>query len=118
MHFCKSSAVILALACWLTFSGIVSAVADATKDLLIDDFESDHYQGWVFTGNAFGTSPASGTLANQMPVSGYRGSRLVNTFHQGDGSVGTATSPTFTIEREHIAFLIGGGADIDQVGIE
>jgi fructan beta-fructosidase len=33
----------------------------------------------------------------------------VNSYHGGDGSIGTLTSPTFRIERDYINFLIGGG---------
>ncbi|QEG00387.1 Levanase precursor [Stieleria maiorica] len=91
--------------------------ADA-DDVLIDDFESGTYDGWSITGEAFGQHPAQGGLADQMAVSGFRGERLVNTFHRGDATVGTATSPPFTIERSHLAFLIGGGSDQATVGIE
>ncbi|MEZ6108565.1 MAG: hypothetical protein R3B96_21390 [Pirellulaceae bacterium] len=87
-------------------------------DLLIADFESDSYAPWNITGDAFGPSPALGALDNQMAVSGYRGNRLINTFFGGDESTGTATSPEFTIERSHIAFLIGGGPHQDTLGIQ
>ncbi|MCA9136819.1 MAG: glycoside hydrolase family 32 protein [Planctomycetales bacterium] len=90
----------------------------AADDLVIDDFESGTYQGWTITGQAFGDRPADGTLPNQMQVSGFRGKRLVNTYLGGDASVGTATSPLFTIQRSHLAFLIGGGPDPETVGIE
>ena len=90
----------------------------ATSDLVIEDFENDSYADWTITGEAFGTAPAKGTLPNQMRVAGYRGERLVNSFFGGDQSVGTATSPPFVIERPHIAFLIGGGAHEDLLGIE
>lgn len=88
------------------------------EDLLIEDFEGDSYGKWTVTGEAFGTAPAKGTLPNQMKVTGFRGKRLVNTFFGGDKSIGTATSPVFTIERSHIAFLIGGGAHKDTLGLQ
>ena len=37
------------------------------------------------------------------------GERLVNSFHGGDRSVGTLTSPEFKIERKFITFYVGGG---------
>ncbi len=83
--------------------------ARATDDLVFADFESADYGGWTARGSAFGSGPAAGTLAKQMPVSGFRGQRLVNSYHGGDTSTGTLTSPEFTIERKYIAFLIGGG---------
>jgi fructan beta-fructosidase len=94
------------------------AVPASAEDLLIDDFESRSYDGWTITGEAFGETPAQGTLAKQMPVSGFRGEQLINTFRGGDGSVGTATSEPFAIERRYLAFLIGGGGNEDEVGIE
>lgn len=59
---------------------------------------------------AFAAGPAQGTASGQNPVSGYAGKGLVNTFHpSGDAAVGTLTSPEFTIQRNHLQFLIGGG---------
>ena len=77
--------------------------------LLFEDFEKNTYSGWTVTGDAFGPGPAQGTLSNQMPVSGYRGSYLVNTFYDGDGSIGSLTSRKFKLEYSYINFLIGGG---------
>lgn len=98
------------------FAAVLSAAAG--DDLVIEDFESGTYDGWTVSGEAFADSPAPGTLPNQMAVSGFRGRFLVNTFHGGDRSVGSATSSEFVIERPHIAFLIGGGPHQDEVGIE
>lgn len=44
-----------------------------------------------------------------MTVEGFHGKGLVNSFHGGDRSTGTLTSPEFRIERNYISFLIGGG---------
>lgn len=77
--------------------------------ILIDDFESGDYAGWTVMGNAFGSAPATGTLSGQQKVTGYTGKYLVNTFLGGDASVGMLVSDTFTIERNYITFLIGGG---------
>src|SRR6185295_18314864 len=78
-------------------------------DALIADFEGKDYGAWTATGTAFGAGPARGTLPNQMPVSGFLGKGLVNSYHGGDASVGTLTSPAFTIDHKAINFLIGGG---------
>ncbi len=78
-------------------------------DILIADFEGDDYGAWKATGEAFGRGPTRGTLPNQMPVTGYRGRGLVNSYHHGDDSTGTLTSPDITIRRRRINFLIGGG---------
>lgn len=78
-------------------------------DVLLADFEGADYAGWVATGTAFGDRPAAGTLPGQMPVTGFRGKGLVNSFRGGDGSTGTLTSPEFAVERKYVSFLIGGG---------
>ncbi len=76
---------------------------------LLADFEGDDYAGWQTTGTAFGPAPARGTLPNQQPVEGFRGRGLVNTYLGGDAAQGTLTSPEFTLDRDHLSFLIGGG---------
>jgi sucrose-6-phosphate hydrolase SacC (GH32 family) len=96
------------------FAGIVLVCAAAPvradqPDIVYADFEGDTYGDWKTTGTAFGTGPARGTLPNQMPVSGYLGKGLVNSYLGGDGATGTLTSPLFRMERKYIAFRIGGG---------
>ena len=81
----------------------------AGDDLLIADFEGGDYGAWTVTGSAFGSAPARGTLPNQMPVSGFHGKGLVNSYAGGDASVGTLTSAPFVLERRALNFLIGGG---------
>lgn len=80
-----------------------------STDLLVADFEASTYEGWRTTGTAFGPGPAKGTLPGQMQVSGYSGDRLVNSFFEGDRSVGTLTSPPIRLQRDYLSFLIGGG---------
>jgi fructan beta-fructosidase len=86
-----------------------AAGAERRRDIVYADFESPTYGDWKTEGTAFGDGPAEGTLPHQMPVTGYRGRRLVNSFHGGDAATGTLTSPMFVIERRYISFLIGGG---------
>ncbi|MCA9053145.1 MAG: hypothetical protein KDA75_04875, partial [Planctomycetaceae bacterium] len=88
---------------------VLCSTACAADDLLIADFESETYNGWQVDGEAFGPGPALGTLPGQMPVSGYEGERLVNSFFHGDRTIGTLTSPPFKVERNFINFLVGGG---------
>ena len=78
-------------------------------DLLLNDFEGSDYGGWKAEGQAFGTGPAKGAFSGQMEVAGFLGKGLVNTFIGGDGPTGKLTSPVFTIERDYLTFLIGGG---------
>lgn len=89
--------------------GLAQDVLAQRADRVIADFEGTNYGDWKVTGTAFGNAPAHGTLPNQMPVDGFQGSGLVNSFNGGDASTGTLTSPPFKIERRYIKFLVGGG---------
>ena len=75
------------------------------------DFEGATYgTGWTTTGDFVGTGPVAGTVGDQQQVSGYLGQKLVNTFLNHDLSMGTITSPTFTISSDYIDMLVGGGS--------
>ena len=74
------------------------------------DFEGDDYAGWTVEGEAFGAGPAAGTLANQSPVSAFKGRRLVNSYLGGDDRLqGRLVSPEFRVARPFIGMLVGGG---------
>ena len=100
---CAEIAVFLAFVC------VAIEVFGQRPDILIADFEGDDYGDWKVEGEAFGTRPARGTLPNQMKVSGFLGNGLVNSYYNGDKSVGVLKSPEFIIQRKYINFLIGGG---------
>lgn len=92
---------------------VVSAMCvplNGADEKLFEDFESEMYDGWEKTGDAFGPGPAQGTLPNQNPVSGYDGTGLVNSFSGGDETTGSLLSPVFVIEQPFISFKIGGGS--------
>ncbi|MDP7286352.1 MAG: glycoside hydrolase family 32 protein [Phycisphaerae bacterium] len=103
---------ILSLAVLLSVVFVMSTPAIAAdKDIVIADFEGKAYpEGWKAEGKAFGKGPAKGGLGGQMHVSGFEGKGLVNSFLGGDKPTGKLTSSEFTIERDYIKFLIGGGA--------
>lgn len=100
----------------LVFTASVLSCAPlwAADDVLIADFEGETYGAWQVEGLAFGPGPARGTLPNQMQVGGFEGKGLVNSFFNGDGTTGKLISPTFTIQRKFINFLIGGGMNATQ----
>ncbi len=103
----KKPETILVLAALLELSLVVAQAQRA--DILVADFEGTNYGAWKVTGTAFGNGPAHGTLPNQMPVDGFQGQGLVNSYNGGDDSTGTLTSPPFKIERHYLQFLVGGG---------
>ncbi|MDR3638521.1 MAG: glycoside hydrolase family 32 protein [Isosphaeraceae bacterium] len=98
-----------AIAALVLFTLATAAWAAGRDDIVIADFEGKDFGAWQATGTAFGQGPARGTLPGQMTVEGFQGQGLVNSFHGGDDSTGTLTSPPFRIERRAINFLIGGG---------
>ena len=88
---------------------LAAPVEGGDGDVIIATFEGEDYGAWAVEGTAFGKGPAKGTLPGQMDVSGFIGKGLVNSFNGGDGATGKLTSPVFKIERNYVAFLIGGG---------
>jgi fructan beta-fructosidase len=80
------------------------------------DFEQG-LDGWQIEGEAFSASPARGALPMQSVIIGYQGEYLINSFYQGDKTVGKITSPAFKIEKDYINFLIGGGYHPDTTAI-
>ena len=102
----KSLPLLQAYASWT--GGKPLAEAAQRPDILFEDFEHG-YGKWKVEGEAFGKEPAHGTLPNQQPVSGFLGQGLVNSFLRGDDTTGRLVSQPFTIERQFIRFLVGGG---------
>ncbi|MGI5366492.1 GH32 C-terminal domain-containing protein [Streptomyces iakyrus] len=90
--------------------GTVLERGPVPEGTVIGDFEGGSYGDWTKTGDAFGTAPATGTLPGQQQVTGWLGDGLANSFLNGDSTTGTLTSPEFTIDKDYIDFLVGGGA--------
>lgn len=60
---------------------------------------------------------APGTAKGQQMVSGYQGEKLINTFYpDGDAQVGRISSPEFSIDKNYLHFLVGGGKT-ESVGV-
>ena len=81
------------------------------SDIDMAGFEDAAFaEGWTSTGDAFET-PTKGTAKGQTVVEKYLGKGLVNSFtsEKGDGAMGTLTSPEFTVDRDFIALMVGGG---------
>ena len=72
------------------------------------DFNGTDFTGWTVSGDAFGTGPGQGGTPGQ-PVAGYLGAGLVSSYVDGDWRTGALTSAPFTMTKNCINFLIGGG---------
>src|SRR5665213_482110 len=99
----------------VTFVLMSAGTSLFAQDIVLSDFEESNYAWlpggvWSVTGTCFGTGPAHGALSGQGAVTGYLGGGLANSYNGGDASTGTLLSPTFTIQRNYIKFLIGGGS--------
>ena len=92
---------------------VLTSCQNQEPDLMIEDFESVSFANWTVEGDAFGETPAQGSLSGEQLVTGFQGSYLANSFHNGDDSRGILTSKPFRIERDFINFLIGGGMSED-----
>jgi fructan beta-fructosidase len=103
-----------ALAVFVLF---VTAPASA-DDVVLADFEGKTYGDWTVEGTAFGPAPAAGALPRQMHVSGYEGEQLVNSYYDADDSTGAITSPEFALTHDYLTFLIGGGDQEAELGVE
>jgi len=98
----------------------------AKPNIVVCRFDQPTYGKWKVTGTAFGTGPIARAdiPAYQGNVGGV-GPRVVNshasapghTVAEKDSATGTLTSPPFIIQRKFITFYIGGGSNINQVGL-
>lgn len=89
---------------------------DPPQGEVLEDFERDSYAPWTVVNSGegdqpgpFGTSPATGAVPGQSPVTGFAGAKLLNSFRGGDSPVGTATSPAFEIDEPYVNLMVGGG---------
>jgi uncharacterized protein (DUF608 family) len=96
---------------WLRLdcSAEAAPVATARPAVVFADFEGETYGAWQAEGEAFGAGPARGPGAANQKLGGFQGKGLVNSFRGSDKPKGKLLSPAFTIERNWIALLVGGG---------
>jgi uncharacterized protein (DUF608 family) len=99
---------------------------EARPDIVVDDFEHADYGAWKVEGVAFGVGPvARENVPDYQGDLGGVGRRVVNSHASAPGGnvvekdrqTGKLTSPPFTIERRYLTFYIGGGKNIEEVGL-
>ena len=96
-------------------------------DRLLFDFEAGNYDGWTVKGTAFGKQPATvGTVPKYQGKLKAKGQGFVNShasakgeLNERDDQKGKLTSPEFTVDRDYLNFLVGGGnnAKLVHVGL-
>ena len=84
---------------------------ESQPDILFEDFESGSYDNWRIEGEAFHTAPPHARdIYRERPVENWRGRFIADSLHNSsDEYTGALRSTPFTIERNSIQFLIGGG---------
>lgn len=96
-------------------------------DILFEDFERNEWAPWSAEGTAFGAGPRRiDEIAGYQGDLNGRGEFVVNTHEtrsgedvrEADVHLGVLTGPEFTVERDFIHFLIGGGSDREKLGLE
>ena len=77
---------------------------------LYQGFEATTYEGWTTTGTAFGDGPAQPATSRPRAASADTSAPAWRTASTATtAATGTLTSPTFTITRPYLNFLVGGG---------
>jgi transposase-like protein len=97
--------------------------ADTT--ITFESFDGDSYQGWTVEGDAFTDKPSPNGDGFLEGHGTARGAGFANTHFRfpGENSVdadkrqGRLLSEPFTIERDYIHFLIGGGNHAGKTGL-
>jgi fructan beta-fructosidase len=95
-------------------AGLMFVVAFSCKgrqDIVLENFETDSYKEWIAKGNAFGDYPVltPAETLNDWGNRNYEGNFMLTSYINGDRGTGGITSPEFTISRNYINFLVGGG---------
>jgi hypothetical protein len=80
-------------------------------------FESDRWAPWTAQGDAWlarpGPKPGCGAMVN-----GWRGQGYAHSVgYCSDRPQGTLRSPSFVVRGEALSFLVGGGSDVERVGV-
>lgn len=95
-------------------------------DITVEDFQHAGYGEWKVEGTAFGAGPVRRQdVPTYQGDLGGPGDRVVNTHaaapandvNTRDAQIGTLTSPPFPVQRRFLTFWIGGGSNVDEVGL-
>ena len=109
-----------------TYAEVQLPAAKTRPDVVVEDFQHADYGRWKVEGTAFGKGPIlRADIPSYQGDLGGVGNRVVNshasapggTIEEKDAQTGALTSPPFTIERKYLMFDIGGGGNVEEVGL-
>ena len=79
-------------------------------ETIFEDFESGVYTNWTVTGDAFPTPRNRKNVYYPLSVNGFNGNYFAFSFGDThDEKQGKLSSSLFTIKKDYIKFLVGGG---------
>lgn len=78
-------------------------------DLNLMPQKSRFLPSWTVEGTAFGSGPVDASTQSRLEIVNASSNRLISSEIDGDAPQGTLSSPNFSIDRDFIAFRIGGG---------
>jgi fructan beta-fructosidase len=78
-------------------------------DLTIGHIGSTNFGDWTAAGTAFNSGPAASDQFARLGIENARDNQVISSGIDGDGPMGTLTSPEFKIVRKYISFLVSGG---------
>lgn len=80
------------------------------NETIFEDFESGVYTNWTVTGEAFSTPGDRKNVYYPLSSNGFNGNYFAFSFSDThDEKIGKLTSSLFTISKDYVKFLIGGG---------
>ncbi|MCM8528703.1 MAG: discoidin domain-containing protein, partial [Lentisphaeraceae bacterium] len=83
-----------------------------TENILLGDFESGTYNGWIATSGAFGHKPASeATLPEGAKIEGISGKYAASSIFYREDAKGSIRTPLFEVKHKLICMLAAGGKD-------
>lgn len=106
MSLCRiTSAALL----WAASCAPMNAKISIRPDVPVGHISERSFGDWVATGTAFQYGPARTDQLPKLEIRNAVTSHVISSEIRDDGPTGTLVSPPFVLERDYVAFRIGGG---------
>ena len=84
----------------------------ATENIVLGNFESGTYEGWIATAGAFGNKPISeNSLPEGVEIKGLRGQYAASSIFYRTDAKGSIRTPLFEVKHKLLCMLVAGGKD-------